>query len=54
MGVPSTVGNEITTIRELIDEMAGAQPEAPFLLSPETGQVLAFRAPPNAERDSGD
>jgi hypothetical protein len=33
---------EVTTIRELIDRMAEARPEAPFLMSPETGEVLTF------------
>ena len=33
---------EVTTIRQLIDRMAEARPEAPFLLSPETGEVLTF------------
>ena len=33
---------EVTTIRELIDRMAEAQPEATFLVSPDTGQVVTF------------
>ncbi len=36
--------NEVASIPELVDRMAGTQPEAPFLISPETGQVLTFRA----------
>jgi amino acid adenylation domain-containing protein len=36
------LGTEITTIRELIDRMAETQPEATFLASPDTGQVLTF------------
>lgn len=31
------------TIRDLIDGMAGARPEATFLISPETKRVLTFR-----------
>ncbi len=34
---------EITTIRGLIDQMAGRQPEAAFLISPETGRILTFQ-----------
>jgi amino acid adenylation domain-containing protein len=34
--------NDITTIRELIDRMAETCPEAPFLMSPETGELLSF------------
>ena len=37
-------GSEVTSIRELVDRMARTQPEAPFLISPETGQVLTFQA----------
>jgi amino acid adenylation domain-containing protein len=33
---------EVTNIRELIDRMAEMRREAPFLVSPETGQVLTF------------
>jgi acyl-CoA synthetase (AMP-forming)/AMP-acid ligase II/acyl carrier protein len=33
---------ELTTIRELIDRMAEVRPEAPFLMSPETGEVLTL------------
>jgi amino acid adenylation domain-containing protein len=33
---------EVTTIRELIDRVAEARPDAPFLMSPETGEVLSF------------
>lgn len=33
---------EVTTIRELIDRMAETRPEAPFLMNPETGEVLTF------------
>jgi amino acid adenylation domain-containing protein len=33
---------EVTTIRELVDRMAGARPDASFLMSPETGEVLTF------------
>ena len=35
--------SEINTVRDLIDRMAGAQPELPFLISPETGRVLTFK-----------
>ena len=35
--------NQTSTIRDLIDRMARAQPEAPFLLSPETGKPVTFR-----------
>jgi long-chain acyl-CoA synthetase len=33
---------EVTTIRELIDGMAQTQPDAPYLISPETGRTLTF------------
>jgi amino acid adenylation domain-containing protein len=33
---------EVTTIRELIDRMAETRPEAPFLMSPEAGELLTF------------
>ena len=33
---------EVTTIRELIDRTAETRPEAPFLMSPETEQVVTF------------
>jgi amino acid adenylation domain-containing protein len=33
---------EVTTIRELIDRAAEARPDDPFLMSPETGEVLSF------------
>src|SRR5580658_2611736 len=36
------LGIEVTTIRELIDRMAETAAEAPFLMSPETGEVLTF------------
>ena len=36
------LATEITTVRELIDRMAETRPEATFLVSPETGQVLTF------------
>src|SRR6516162_9753862 len=36
--------NEAKTIRGLVDTMARACPEAPFLISPERGRVLTFRA----------
>jgi amino acid adenylation domain-containing protein len=32
----------VTTVRELIDRMAETRPEAPFLVSPETGEILTF------------
>ena len=35
--------SEINTVRDLIDRMAGAQPQLPFLISPETGRVLTFK-----------
>ncbi len=35
--------SKFTTIRELIDQMAGRQPEAAFLISPETGRILTFQ-----------
>ena len=37
-----SLNNEVMTIRELIDQMARRQPEASFLISPETGRVLTF------------
>ena len=36
------LATEVTTIRELIDRMASTQPEATFLVSPDTGAVLTF------------
>jgi amino acid adenylation domain-containing protein len=36
------LGIEVTTIRELVDRMAEARPNASFLMSPETGEVLTF------------
>ncbi len=36
------VDSEIMTIRDLIDLMARTQPEAPFLLGPETGELVTF------------
>ena len=33
---------EVSTVRELIDRMAEMRPAAPFLLSPDSGQVLTF------------
>lgn len=33
---------ENSTVRELIDRMAGTQRDFPFLISPETGRVLTF------------
>jgi amino acid adenylation domain-containing protein len=38
-----TVDSEIVTIREVIDHMARTQPEAAFLISPESERVLTFR-----------
>jgi amino acid adenylation domain-containing protein len=38
-----SLNNEVMTIRELIDRMARTQPDASFLISPETGRVLTFR-----------
>ncbi len=38
----SCPGEEVTTIRELIDRMAETHCESPFLVSPETGKVLTF------------
>ena len=43
MDKPLALGSEIKTIRELIDKMARTQPEAKFLISPETGRILTFR-----------
>ena len=34
---------EVETVRDLIDRMAGAQPDDVFLISPETGRVLTFQ-----------
>ena len=34
---------ETDTVRNLIDQMASAQPEVAFLISPETGRVLTFK-----------
>lgn len=39
---PGALDDDVMTIRELIDRMALAQGEAPFLISPETSQVLTF------------
>jgi acyl-CoA synthetase (AMP-forming)/AMP-acid ligase II len=36
------IGKDITTIREALDAMAGANPEAEFLISAETGSALSF------------
>jgi amino acid adenylation domain-containing protein len=36
-------GDIIETIRELIDDRADAQPDAAFLIGPETGRILTFR-----------
>ncbi len=36
------LGAGVTTIRELIDRMAETRPGAPFLMNPETGEVLTF------------
>jgi amino acid adenylation domain-containing protein len=38
-----TRDTEITTIRDLIDGMAGARPDVAFLISPETGRVSTFK-----------
>lgn len=35
--------SEVNTIRDLIDRMAGTQPDDAFLISPETGRVLTFQ-----------
>ena len=35
--------NADNTVRDLIDRMAGARPDSPFLISPETGRVVTFR-----------
>jgi acyl-CoA synthetase (AMP-forming)/AMP-acid ligase II len=35
--------NDIYTVRDLIDQMAGAKPDGTFLISPETGQRLTFK-----------
>jgi amino acid adenylation domain-containing protein len=40
---PPSSDKEVVTIRELIDRMARTQPEAAFLISPETGRVLTFQ-----------
>src|SRR5208282_1282574 len=40
---PPSSDKEVVTIRELIDHMARTQPEASFLISPETGRVLTFQ-----------
>src|SRR6516165_5936046 len=34
---------EVMTIRDLIDQMAGTQPDDAFLISPETGRMLTFK-----------
>src|ERR1700679_954626 len=36
------LGIEVMTVRELVDRMAKARPDASFLVSPETGEVLTF------------
>ncbi|MGB9205185.1 MAG: AMP-binding protein, partial [Terriglobales bacterium] len=38
-----TSNSEVDTIRDLIDRMAGTQPDDAFLISPETGRVLTFQ-----------
>lgn len=38
-----TCNSDINTVRELIDRMAGKQPDRAFLISPETGRVLTFK-----------
>ena len=38
-----TSDTEVMTIRDLIDRMAGTQPDDAFLISPETGRVLTFK-----------
>ena len=38
-----TSSSEVNTIRDLIDRMAGTQPDDAFLISPETGRVLTFK-----------
>src|SRR5271170_2134758 len=38
-----TSDTEVMTIRDLIDRMAGTQPDDAFLISPETGRVLTFQ-----------
>ena len=43
MNTRLTMDREIKTIRDLIDQMAGARPAAAFLLSPETGRSLTFQ-----------
>jgi amino acid adenylation domain-containing protein len=37
-----TSNSEVNTIRDLIDRMAGTQPDDAFLISPETGRVVTF------------
>ena len=34
---------DVTSVRDLIDRMAGTQPDLAFLISPETGRVLTFK-----------
>ena len=38
-----TWNSEVDTVRDLIDRMAGSQPDDAFLISPETGRVLTFK-----------
>jgi amino acid adenylation domain-containing protein len=38
-----TSDTEVMTIRDLIDRMAGTQPDDAFLIGPETGRVLTFK-----------
>ncbi len=38
-----TSDTEVMTIRDLIDRMAGTQPDDAFLIAPETGRVLTFK-----------
>src|ERR1700739_2487316 len=38
-----TWNREVNTIRDLIDRMAGTQPDDAFLISPETGRVVTFK-----------
>lgn len=39
----ASVGPDVSTVRDLIDRMAEERPDFPYLLSPETGEVLSFR-----------
>ena len=34
---------DISTVRDLIDKMADAQPDRDFLIGPETGRALTFK-----------